>query len=352
MTRAKRIAMKIETWFATNERPMAWRVRYRGKRNAYYALVSEAMLQQTQASRVAERFDGFVGRFPDVRALANASEDEVLAAWDGLGYYRRARNLRGAAQRIVESFGGDVPRDIDALRSLAGVGAYSAGSIASIAFDVRTPIVDANVERVVLRVEGKALRKGSREASAFAWEQAERLVRAANSPGRLNEGLMEFGGTICTARAPKCDACPLARLCVARRNGTVDSIPRPKAAGVKRDLHFGVVVVRDGAGRVLLEQRGDTGLWRRMWQAPTVEREDRAVRRREAASHAGIGSAEARRAGVFTHETSHRSVRFVVWAAEVETVRAGGGRRWVSSEEMRSLGMGSALRRAVDLALG
>jgi A/G-specific adenine glycosylase len=351
VTRAKRIAAAIERWFADNERDLPWRVRTRGKRNPYFALVSEAMLQQTQASRIAERFGGFIKRFPDLEALARASDDDVLSAWDGLGYYRRARHLRDAARAVVESHSGRIPRDIEALRTLPGVGAYSAGSIASIAFEERAAIVDANVERIVLRVEGKRLRKGSKEAAELAWERAEELVRAAESPGRFNEGLMELGGLVCTPRSPTCGACPLSRLCVARREGAAEAIPLAKAAPAKSDLHFGVVVVQDGRGRVLLEQRPDAGLWRRMWQAPTVERTDRAVRRAEAARYVGLVSGDLRRRGVFVHETSHRTVRVVVWGAEKARASAPASRRWVDFKEMDSLAMGSALRRAVGLAV-
>jgi len=207
-------ASAVAGWFANVARDLPWRRR----RSGYHALVSELMLQQTQVARVVEKFEPFVRRFPTVAALAAAREDEVLAMWQGLGYYRRARLLHAAAKAIVERHRGRVPvRDHAALLALPGVGRYTAGAIGSIVAGERVPIVDGNVTRVFQRL---AARKGSASDRAvvdWAWEEARRYVAGARDPAAANEGLMELGATVCTPAAPRCDACPVSAMC--RRPG-------------------------------------------------------------------------------------------------------------------------------------
>lgn len=272
------LARRVESWFAKHRRDLPWRVEVKTPgglaRSPYYALVSEVMLQQTQASRVAERFEKFVDRFPTFEALARASEDEVLAEWTGLGYYRRARSLHAAARTVVESHRGNAPRDVEALRALPGVGRYTAGAIASVCFGARAPIVDANVARVILRLNGKKLGITDPQAQTFAWERAESLVRVAKSPGAFNEGLMELGALVCTPRNPKCLSCPLKAQCVAFERGVQDQIPARAPKPEKPVVFHSAVVVRtngvDG-GVFHVEQRPSKGLWAKLWQAPTLE---------------------------------------------------------------------------------
>lgn len=278
MSDDRALARRIESWFAKHRRDLPWRVEVKTPgglaRSPYYALVSEVMLQQTQVSRVAERFEKFVDRFPTFEALARASEDEVLAEWTGLGYYRRARSLHAAARTVVESHRGNAPRDVEALRALPGVGRYTAGAIASVCFGARAPIVDANVARVILRLNGKNLGITDPQAQTFAWERAESLVRVAKSPGAFNEGLMELGALVCTPRNPKCLSCPLKAQCVAFERGVQDQIPARVAKPEKPVVFHSAVVVRtngvDG-GVFHVEQRPSKGLWAKLWQAPTLE---------------------------------------------------------------------------------
>jgi A/G-specific adenine glycosylase len=213
-------------WFDRSARDLPWRVGdpITGVRDPYHVLVSEVMLQQTQVARVIEKFAAFLARFPTVRALAAASEDDVLAAWTGLGYYRRARLLHACAKRIVERHAGQIPAEIAALRELPGIGAYTAGAIASLAFAKPEPLVDTNVSRVLLRIAGKQLAVSDKAASAWAWEQARDLVhvaaeargtpllRARNRPGAWNEALMELGATVCTLPTPRCVLCSVQSL--------------------------------------------------------------------------------------------------------------------------------------------
>lgn len=336
--RDRRIARTLERWFADAARDLPWRrVGRGGRRDPYRSLVSEAMLQQTQVARVLERFDPFVRRFPTVRALAAADLDDVLAAWSGLGYYRRARLLHEAALAIVAEHGGRVPRDVGALRALPGVGRYTAGAIASMVFGQPQPIVDGNVRRVIVRLEG---REGD---DAWAWERAGALVEAAEEPGVFNEGLMELGATLCTPRAPRCAECPLRRECIARREGRADSIPAPKAAAGRRVLHQASVVVRDRRGRTLVEQRGDRGLWARMWQAPTLEGSDAEARASEVAEAVGLVETVLRER--FTHQTTHRRVEIAVWEGWLGRGRRPRRGRWASRAEIEGLALSNPQRR-------
>lgn len=339
------IAAALAGWFSASARSFPWRAGGpAGGRNPYVVLVSELMLQQTQAARVAERLPGFLARFPTPAALAAAPEQAVLAAWAGLGYYRRARLLHAAARAVVDEHGGSLPADAATLRELPGVGEYTAGAIASIAFGLTEPAVDGNVTRVILRLEGCDLVPTTRAARALVRERATALVRAAAAPGVHTEAMMELGATLCAPRTPRCEACPVAAACVARATGRTATIPvvAPRRAPV--DLFAAAVVCRSGDGRWLVEQRASRGLWAGMWQVPTVERLDRPPTADEAARHAGARSA---RVGVaFVHQTTHRTVRFTVYTGVGG--RAGAGRAWRTREEVEALPMGVAQRRVLE----
>jgi len=265
----RQIAAAIEAWFSPHARTLPWRE----DRTGWRALVSEIMLQQTQVSRVLKKYASFMRRFPTPQSLADASEQELLSRWQGLGYYRRARSLHRAAGQIVESFGGEVPLDAKSLRSLAGVGRYTAGSIASIVAGRREPIVDGNVARLLARLECDD-REQDRAFESRRWCQAEALVQACVDPALLNEGMMEFGATVCSPSSPSCESCPLQAGCGAYAANRVAAVPRPKARAKRAVMHHHAVVVRS-RGRVLLQQRPDTGLWAGMWQAPTIESDRR-----------------------------------------------------------------------------
>jgi A/G-specific adenine glycosylase len=331
----------IESWFRGASRDLPWR----RVRNPYTTLVSEAMLQQTQVSRVVGRFEAFLERFPDVETLAAAPEQAVLAAWQGLGYYRRARNLHAAAKAVVERHGGRVPADLAELRALPGVGAYTAGAIASIGHGRPAAIVDTNVARVLLRVAGRPGSTADPASMRWCWGRAESLVRRAESPSRLNEGLMELGSTVCTSASPRCGECPLRGRCVARREGTVDRIPAAKPAAVRKRIFFHVALcVR--AGRILLERRGEGGLWSGLWQPPTVEGEAR-WSAAEVARRLGVGTLVAR--GEFGHRTSHRDVTFVIFTTLGG--RAGGGREWVERSRLGDFPLSNPMRKVAVEAL-
>ncbi len=340
------IARGVSTWFANEARDLPWRhAAPDGRRDPYRSLVSEFMLQQTQVSRVLDHFEPFLERFPSVGALAQADEQSVLAAWSGLGYYRRARALHNAARAIVDRFDGVVPQGLDDLLSLPGVGPYTAGAIASMVFKQREPIVDGNVARVVLRLEGRALPVASRKAVALAWERARDLVEAAHDPAAFNEGLMELGATVCTPRAPKCGACPIAGACTARREGRQAEIPAPKVTRQRAVVFHTLLLVEDRAGRVLLTRRPPDGLWAGMWCPPSIERPDRHASPEEASAWAGVPRAEPLAA--FTHHTTHLEVNLKVLGA---SLGGGPGPRWgrfIERDEAASLALSNAHRRAL-----
>lgn len=348
----KAITRAVERWFVAAARALPWRTA--GRRDPYHALVSEAMLQQTQVSRVVERFGAFIERFPTIESLASAHEDEVLALWSGLGYYRRARNLHAAAKAVMEEHGGVMPRTAEGLRRLPGVGRYTAGAIASIVHGERTPIVDGNVARVLLRLENRTGRAGDpadRSTQNWVWGRAGRLVEACESPSLLNEGLMELGATVCTPRSPRCGGCPLARLCGAKKAGTQERIPAAKAASRTRAVYCASVVVERG-GKVLVEQRiaatagarATGGMWGGLWQAPTLERADHPPTAVEVAAFIGASAGRVELMESFVHKTTHRTVHFDVWTASLGRSRPRRG-QWMTRGEVAGLGLASPQRR-------
>ncbi len=328
-------------WFVREARDLPWRRR----RTGYRALVAEAMLQQTQVARVVDRYRAFVRRFPTLKSLAAANEQEVLAQWQGLGYYLRARSLHAAAQMIVTDFGGRVPRDAKRLRKLPGIGRYTAGAIASIVYGQREAAVDGNVRRVLARWFAKPLTDDE------AWGRAESLVEAAPDPGSLNEALMELGAVICTPRAPSCERCPVSRHCRAFQRGVQENLPLPRPAARQRVVHHHAVVIFRGRGRgrgrdrkLLLERRPTNGLWSRMWQVPTIESE-RALRPAEIRRRLAIAVDGLRRHATFEHHTTHRRITFHVYGASREAGTRDEGRGTRRSQERGTRDEGRGTRR-------
>jgi A/G-specific adenine glycosylase len=261
------IRERLTDWYSEARRDLPWRA----DRDPYRILVSELMLVQTTVTAVIPYFEKFLRRFPDVRALATADESEVVKAWEGLGYYRRARQLHAAARAIVHEHGGMIPDDPAAVRALPGVGRYIAGAILSFAFDRPEPIVEANSQRVLARL--LAIKEDLKNASIREriWRAAELLVPTPGA-GNFNQALIELGALVCTPRQPGCLLCPLSPLCEARRLGFQDSLPvmtaKPRPLAVTEAC---AIVV--SAGRVLIVQRGRGGLWEQFWEFPTVHLE-------------------------------------------------------------------------------
>ena len=250
-------------WYRRHRRDLPWR----RTRDPYAIWVSEAMLQQTTVAAVIPYWERFLTRFPNLQTLARASEDEVLALWTGLGYYRRARALREGAIAVMNRHDGSVPSERDALLALPGIGPYTAGAIASVAFDRPEPVVDGNVKRVFARLF--AIRTDGARTEKRYWTIARALVEGP-SPGDLNQAVMELGATICTPRSPDCNRCPLARACRARALGNPEAFPkarpRPPVQGVGVALAW---IERNG--RFLLERRHPGSPLRGSWDLPATE---------------------------------------------------------------------------------
>jgi A/G-specific adenine glycosylase len=229
------------------------------------------MLQQTRVEAVREHYARFLSIFPTVRDLAKAGEERVLAAWSGLGYYRRARAMHAAARAIVECHWGRFPEDRASLLALPGVGRYTAGALLSIAFDRPEALVDGNVERVFSRLFALDAPSASPALSRECWARAEALVPRRGGAGEWNQALMELGATVCTPRSPRCADCPLARTCRARALGLAEALPRPRPRPrpVAVELELALAERR---GKVLLERRPRSGRMAGMWQLPTRER--------------------------------------------------------------------------------
>jgi len=237
-------------------------------RDPYRIWVSEVMLQQTQVATVLAYYARFMEAFPDVRALAAASEDAVLAQWSGLGYYRRARHLHAAARKVVASHGGAFPRDAATLVTLPGIGRSTAAAIAAFASGERGAILDGNVKRVLARHRGIGGDPSSPAVEKSLWEIATRLLPREDIEA-YTQGMMDLGATICTRANPRCDACPVASDCVARVEDRIAELPGKRA---RRELpHRAVqVLLVERAGEVLLERRPSTGVWGRLWSLPEI----------------------------------------------------------------------------------
>ncbi|MCC6675616.1 MAG: A/G-specific adenine glycosylase [Phycisphaerales bacterium] len=361
-SRDSRIARTLLEWFDAAARDLPWRPPGRaGRRDPYHTLVSEFMLQQTQAARVAERFPRFLARFPSLAHLARADEQDVLAEWSGLGYYARARNLHAAARAVADLPHARLPHDPDQLTALPGVGRYTAGAIASLAFNTPTPAVDGNVSRVILRLEAKDLPLAGPGTLAFAHGRATQLLAtepARASAGALNEALIELGATICTPRSPRCEACPLARECRARKLKAQARIPRAKPPARQKHLRADSVLIRDRAGRLLIERRPRTGLWAAMWQAPTLEspagpdEPGPTARQLPRLLHLPGLNLGPRPVETFTHATTHRLVQFRIWTAAAPRDFAPGPgpagdqpREWKKQDQIAMLAISNPQRR-------
>ena len=255
----------VVAWYRRRRRDLPWR----RTDDPYAVWVSEIMLQQTRVQTVLRYYDRFLERFPTVADLARASVDDVLAAWTGLGYYRRARALHEGARRVVERHGGQVPSDPEALRTLPGVGRYTAGAIASIAWGLPEPVLDGNVRRVLGRLLGLRGDPSRGPTERTLWAVAAALVRGRD-PGDLNQALMELGATVCTPRAPACETCPWRSTCAAFATGDPERFPasRPRRGTVR--ARVGVVLAMR-AGRVLLERPDDRSPLRGTWDLPALE---------------------------------------------------------------------------------
>lgn len=339
-------------WYDRHKRPLPWRE----TSDPYAIWISETMLQQTRVETVIPYWQRFLERFPDVQSLAEASQEDVYAAWTGLGYYSRARNLQAAARQIVDDHAGRLPDDAAALRGLRGIGPYTAGAVASIAFDRPAAIVDGNVVRVLSRLRGLREDVGRRPVLDRIWAWSETLVAAGPRPGDFNQAMMELGATTCLPKAPLCLACPVRSHCEAAAAGDAERLP--KKAGRKKALEItGVAVWIERRGRVLVVQRPDNGLMANLWElpggpvaakSPTPDDVAGCVR-----ASTGLEISGLEPQGHVTHLFTHRRLTLHVQrAGKVEgRVRLDGlqAHRWLAPSALAGLPQAGPMRKALAL---
>ncbi|MFN0149149.1 MAG: A/G-specific adenine glycosylase [bacterium] len=341
----RRIRAAVLRWFAAHKRALPWR----DNPEPYRVWISEIMLQQTTVEAVRPRYEGFLARFPDVAALARAGEDEVLAAWSGLGYYQRARNLRAAAVELVRESGGELPSDALSLAKLPGVGRYTAGAIASIAFGEPEAILDGNVIRLLsrlFRVEGDPRQRETREE---LWRLAAALVPASD-PSSFNQGLMELGALVCRPREARCGECPLARECGARAANAVDRYPVRAPRPATRAVHVAAALAYDRSRRVLLVRRDAAGAMRGLWELPSAEvgaADDIATISERIRAETGLALKIGEVAAVARHTVMTRRIEVRAFSAKLagrvtDSARA---TAWVAHAEVAALPHSSLLRK-------
>lgn len=257
------ISSILQGWYAENRRELPWRI----TKNPYHIWVSEIILQQTRVAQGLDYFLRFIERFPDVEALASADENEVMRLWQGLGYYSRARHLHAAAKQI--SSAGCFPFTYEAVRSLKGVGDYTAAAICSIAYDLPHAVVDGNVYRVLSRLFGVETpidsASGKREFTALAEALLDR-----SHPGEHNQAIMDFGAMVCTPQSPRCNECPLADRCVAKAEGKVNLLPVKQHKTKTSNRYFNYTYVRAGA-YTFINKRVTDDIWRNLYELPLIE---------------------------------------------------------------------------------
>jgi A/G-specific adenine glycosylase len=328
-------------WYATNARRLPWR-----GGDPYAVWVSEIMLQQTRVETVIPYFERWLERFPAIPDLAAAAQQDVLSAWEGLGYYSRARNLHRAAQIVVAEHGGELPRDLKALRSLPGIGRYTAGAIASIAFGMDVPTLDGNIRRVLARFFNVHIPARSRDGEARLWELA-----AANLPrgqaGDYNQAMMDLGAAICIPRQPDCVHCPLNGHCSAYALGVQEQRPvLPARVATPHYTVTAAVLQRDG--KALIAQRPPEGLLGGLWEFPGGKLQDgenlATCLKREIREELGADINVGGLIGVFRHAYTHFRVTLHVFAC---TLQAGEpynlehtALAWVSISELQNYPMG------------
>jgi A/G-specific adenine glycosylase len=259
-----KISETLIRWYQHNKRDLPWRK----TKDPYAIWVSEIILQQTRVSQGIDYYRRFMHLFPDLESLAGATIEEVLKAWQGLGYYSRARNLHAAAIQIVHVHGGRFPSNYRELMGLKGIGTYTAAAIASIAFNEPRAVIDGNVHRVIARLFGLSDPPGRRGPGAISRQAAELLDEA--SPGTYNQAIMEFGALVCTPVNPSCVSCPLQECCIAYRCGQVDELPVKGKNIRQRHRYFHYLIIRTG-DRILVRQREKRDIWQHLFEFPLIE---------------------------------------------------------------------------------
>ena len=318
-------------WYRKHKRDLPWR----RTKDPYAIWVSEAMLQQTTVAAVIPYWEKFLKRFPNLESLAHASEEEVLAQWTGLGYYRRARALREGAIAVMERHSGRLPSEREDLLALPGIGPYTAGAIASVAFGRAEPIVDGNVKRVFARLF--AIKGEGAPIERRYWKIAKELVEGPD-PGDLNQAVMELGATICTPRSPDCAHCPLAKSCKARARGNPEAFPssRPRPTTTTIDVTLAWI---ERAGRVLLERKHHTSPLRGSWDLPLAS---------EFRQRTGLRLTPRTSIAKVNHTILTRKLEIdVVWAKVAGAIPRNGALRWIDPARIGDVATSAATTKTI-----
>ncbi|MDH5596633.1 MAG: A/G-specific adenine glycosylase [Candidatus Peregrinibacteria bacterium] len=323
-------------WFEKNQRPLPWRDKY----EPYQVWISEIMLQQTQVKTVLPYFERWMATLPTIKSVAEAKEDQILKLWEGLGYYSRARNIQKAARQIVEEYDGVFPSDYDAILALPGVGKYTAGAIASIAFNQDRPLVDGNVIRVLSRLFLYTKNTRFPEAEKKMWKWAEEILPKGEA--RLfNQAMMEFGALQCTPASPDCSACPLASVCEARKENMIHLIPDRGPARRVENIKVAIAVIKK-EGKVFIQKRPEKGLMGGLWEFPggKVEKGEgfKAALQRELAEEVGMKVRNIKKIRNIKHAYTSFKVDLHCYEADYESgeVKLGSATDglWVDPEEL------------------
>jgi A/G-specific adenine glycosylase len=340
------LAALLLAWYDVHRRVLPWRAPKGRRADPYRVWLSEIMLQQTTVQAVAGYYRKFLERWPTVEALAAAKEDEVLAAWAGLGYYARARNLHAAARMVAHAMGGQFPGTAETLRQLPGVGGYTSGAIAAIAYDERQAAMDANAERVIARLYAVETPMPRAKPELHAFCMALVPARA----GDFAQALMDLGSAICTPKRPACGNCPWEAPCQARRRGIQEQLP-VKAPKLARPLKRGAAfVVTDARGAVLLVKRPDKGLLASMLEPPLGPWEETFPSRTRAMQQAPFAAEWKKRAGLVRHGFTHFELEIEVYAARLPKRPVTKG-QWIATDQLRDVALPTVMRKIVEHGL-
>ena len=342
------LAPALLAWYDRHRRTLPWRALPGAHPDPYRVWLSEIMLQQTTVATVGAYFDRFVTRFPTVEALAAAALDEVLHAWQGLGYYARARNLHACARAIVSEHGGHFPDTEEGLRALPGIGAYTAGAIAAIAFDRKAAAVDGNVERVIARLA--ALETPLPAVKPEIRALVETLVPEQRA-GDFAQAAMDLGATICTPRSPKCILCPWQVACRARALGRAEELPRRREKAAKPTRRGTAFWVVRPDGSVLLRRRPDSGLLGGMIEVPSTQWREGRSSEIDVKQAAPVRASWVRIPGTVRHTFTHFHLELAVLTGEASAKAKGEG-FWVPLDRLSEQALPTVMKKVVSHALG
>lgn len=339
----KEIQINLLNWYRKYYRELPWRQ----DKDPYKIWVSEIMLQQTRVETVIPYFKNFIRQFPTIQSLAIADEEKVLKAWEGLGYYSRARHLHAAAKEVMENYHGEVPNDPEKLSRLKGIGPYTQGAILSIAFDMKWPAVDGNVFRVLARLF--ALTDDiAQSSSRKKFEEIARSLIPEESPGDFNQALMELGATICKPTSPTCLLCPIREDCQAFHQGKQEEFPVKRKARPARKIPVVFLWITDNKS-ILLEKRKEHGLLAGMWALPTIEKVDKSNIDEKISKYLhekSINYTKWRYIGQFDHIFTHRHWIIHLYSVNTESVNVQDPYCWVSFQKLSTFPMANVYRKA------